>query len=347
MPAKNVTLTQDIGLSLTAYFKEYQASQIGVLVDENTREHCYPLIKEILPAHAVCEIRSGELNKNLTTCTEIWAWMTEQQFDRKALFINLGGGVIGDMGGFCAATYKRGIPFINLPTSLLAQVDASVGGKLGIDFQGYKNHIGLFQEPEHVFVYPHFVQSLPPEELRSGFAEVIKHSLIRDAAYWPNVKEQGLEVADWSSHIAHSIDIKSAVVDADFREGGLRKILNYGHTIGHAIESYFLETDRRLLHGEAIAIGMVAEGLLSAKLCGIPQAEVDALSRFMVSIYGYHEISAAEEAEIIKLCLQDKKNEKGVIKCTLLESIGKAVYDIDISATDVAEGLAYYRQYKA
>jgi 3-dehydroquinate synthase len=346
MPAQNVTLTQDITLSLKAYFSKYQPSQIGVLVDENTKKHCYPLVKDSLPEHTVCEIRSGELNKNLSTCSDIWAWMTAEHFDRKALLINLGGGVIGDMGGFCAATYKRGIPFINLPTTLLAQVDASVGGKLGIDFKGYKNHIGLFQEPEQVFVYPHFVSTLPKAELRSGFAEVIKHSLIRDAAYWPKVKAQGLEVSEWTAHIAHSIEIKSAVVDADFREGGLRKILNFGHTIGHAIESYFLETEKRLLHGEAIAIGMVAESLLSAKYCGMPQAEAEEISRFLIDIYGYHEISPEEEEAIIHLTLQDKKNERGTVKCALLERIGQATYDINITAADVSEGLAYYRQQK-
>ncbi|WPP49395.1 3-dehydroquinate synthase [Catalinimonas niigatensis] len=346
MPAQNVTLTQDIALTLKAYFSDYKPGQIGVLVDENTKKHCYPLVKESLPPHSLCEIRSGELNKNLATCSQIWEWMTTEHFDRKALLINLGGGVIGDMGGFCAATYKRGIPFINLPTTLLAQVDASVGGKLGIDFKGYKNHIGLFQEPEQVIVYPHFVQSLPPEEVRSGFAEVIKHSLIRDAAYWPRVKAQGLEVADWTAHIAHSIDIKATVVDADFREGGLRKILNYGHTIGHAIESYFLETDRRLLHGEAIAIGMVAENLLSVKYCAMPQAEADEVSRFLLDIYGYREIATEDEEAIIQLTLQDKKNEGSTVKAALLEGIGKATYDISISAADVSEGLAYYRQYK-
>lgn len=346
MPAKNVTLTQDIAVTLQAYFNQYKPGQIGVLVDENTQAHCYPLIRKVLPPHTVCEIRSGELNKNLSTCSDIWAWMTEAHFDRKALLINLGGGVIGDMGGFCAATYKRGIPFINLPTTLLAQVDASVGGKLGIDFKGYKNHIGLFQEPEQVFVYPHFIKSLPPEEVRSGFAEVIKHSLIRDAAYWPQVKAQGLQVANWTAHIAHSIEIKSAVVDADFKEGGLRKILNFGHTIGHAIESYFLETDKRLLHGEAIAIGMVAENFLSVKYCGMPQGEADEISQFLLDIYGYCEIAIEDEEAIIKLTLQDKKNEGSTVKAALLEGIGQATYDISISAADVSEGLAYYRQYK-
>ncbi len=346
MPANNVTLTQDIKLTLKAYFSQYQPSQVGVLVDENTLEHCYPLVKDSLPAHTICEIRSGELNKNLTTCSDIWACMTAAHFDRKALLVNLGGGVIGDMGGFCAATYKRGIPFINLPTTLLAQVDASVGGKLGIDFQGYKNHIGLFQEPEHVFVYPHFTWTLPREEVRSGFAEVIKHSLIRDAAYWPKVKAQGLEVADWTAHIAHSIDIKSSVVAADFKEGGLRKILNYGHTIGHAVESFYLETDKRLLHGEAIAIGMVAENLLSVKYCGMPEAEADEVNRFLLDLYGCRKISPEDEEAIIQLTLQDKKNEGGTVKCTLLERIGQATYDINISAADVSDGLAYYRRQK-
>ncbi|WKN32301.1 3-dehydroquinate synthase [Porifericola rhodea] len=346
MPAKNVTLTSNIDATLKEFFAQHTYSLIGVLVDENTKEHCYPIIKDNLPEHELCQIPSGELNKNLSTCSDIWEWMTKAHFDRKALLVNLGGGVIGDMGGFCAATYKRGIDFINLPTTLLAQVDASVGGKLGIDFQAYKNHIGLFQEPQQVIVYPQFIYTLPKEEIRSGFAEVIKHSLIQDALYWPKLKEAGVAPDDWTAHIDHSIKIKAGVVDADFKEGGLRKILNYGHTIGHAIESYFLETERRLLHGEAIAIGMVAEGILSVKYSGMPQAEADEMSQFLLDTYGYHEISEQEEADIIGLTHQDKKNEKGVIKCTLLERIGKATYDINISAQDVAEGLAYYRSFK-
>lgn len=346
MPAKNVTLTQDIAATLSKYFADHRPGQVGVLLDENTREHCYPLVSKVLPDHQLIEIRSGEINKNLSTCAEIWQQMTAAHFDRKALLVNLGGGVIGDMGGFCAATYKRGISFINLPTTLLSQVDASVGGKLGIDFQGYKNHIGLFQEPEQVFVYPDFINSLPPEELRSGFAEVIKHSLIRDATYWPEVKKQGLEVQDWTEHIAHSIRIKSAVVDADFKEGGLRKILNYGHTIGHAIESFYLETEQRLLHGEAIAIGMVAENYLSVKYCGLPEIAAAEINRFLLDIYGHRTINEQDEAAIIQLSLQDKKNEGGTVKASLLQSIGEATFDIPITAEDVREGLSYYRQQK-
>jgi 3-dehydroquinate synthase len=345
MPAQNVTITQDVASTLAEYLAAHPHAQLGVLVDENTLQHCYPLVKDALPAHELIEIRSGELNKNLNTCTHIWEQLTAAHFDRKALLINLGGGVIGDMGGFCAATYKRGIAFVNLPTTLLSQVDASVGGKLGIDFQGYKNHIGLFQEPEQVIVYPPFIRSLPFEELRSGFAEVIKHSLIQDADYWPFVKKQGLQVKDWTAHIAHSIRIKSAVVDADFREGGLRKILNYGHTIGHAVESFYLEKTR-LLHGEAIAIGMIAENYLSVKYCGLPEREADEINHFLLGIYGFREIDEKHEAEIVHLSLQDKKNEGGTVKSSLLNRIGEATFDIPITADDVYEALGYYRQQK-
>lgn len=343
MPAENVTVVQDLAPALQGYFAQQPVSLLGVLVDENTLAHCYPLVKSILPVHRLIEIPSGELNKNLSTCAQIWEQMTSAHFDRKACLLNLGGGVIGDMGGFCAATYKRGIQFINLPTTLLAQVDASVGGKLGIDFQSYKNHIGLFREPEQVFVYPPFINTLPPEELRSGFAEVIKHSLIQDAEYWPLVKQHELQVSDWTTHIKHSIQIKSEVVNADFKEGGLRKILNYGHTIGHAVESFYLDTDRRLLHGEAIAIGMIAENYLSVKYCGLPESQAVDINKFLLGIYGKPEVATKDEEAIIHLSLQDKKNEGGTVKASLLKQIGKATYDVPISGEDVREGLIYYR----
>ncbi len=346
MPAEKVMLTQNIAASLRAYFDVHEPSQVGVLVDENTRKHCYPLVQAYLPAHQLIEIRSGELNKTLETCTSIWEQLTTAHFDRKALLINLGGGVIGDMGGFCAATYKRGISFINLPTTLLSQVDASVGGKLGIDFRGYKNHIGLFQEPAQVFVFPHFIKTLPPEELRSGFAEVIKHSLIQDAAYWPRVKQQGLSVSDWSAHIAHSIKIKSTVVDTDFKESGLRKILNYGHTIGHAVESFYLETEHRLLHGEAIAIGMIAENYLSVKYCNMPQEQAGEINQFLLDVYGYQNIDEQDEEAIAGLSLQDKKNEGSIVKASLLKQIGEATFDIPITRADIREGLSCYRRQK-
>ena len=344
MPAENVTITEDITTTLSGFLSQGNFTRLAVLVDENTAAHCYPLVASVLPSpHTVIEIKSGELHKNLETCTTIWNQLTEAHFDRKSLLINLGGGVIGDMGGFCAATYKRGMPFINLPTTLLAQVDASVGGKLGIDFQGFKNHIGLFQEPQRVFIDAAFLQTLPERELRSGFAEVIKHALINDARYWATLRGASFTNQDWKAHIAHSVQVKSRVVGEDFREGGLRKILNFGHTIGHAIESFFLETDRPLLHGEAIAAGMVAEAYLSVKHSRLSPEEAEEIEDFIMAVFGHSEIPADAAEAIVALTRQDKKNDQHTIRCTLLEGIGTAQYDVPVSEEDIKEALEYYR----
>lgn len=344
MPAENVIITKSIEKSLQQLFEQHTFSQIGVLVDENTLRDCYPLVQRFIPAHTLYEIRSGEVYKNLQTCEGIWDWLTQKGFDRKALLINLGGGVIGDMGGFCAGTYKRGIRFVNLPTTLLAQVDASVGGKLGIDFHGYKNHIGLFQEPLQVMINPEFLKTLPSRELRSGFAEVIKHSLIADAAYWPRIEQHALEDQPWLAHIQHSVQVKSAVVDKDFREGGLRKILNFGHTIGHAVESFYLESDTPLLHGEAIAIGMICESYLSEKYCAMRPDEVKEVEEFILGIFGHTHISADKIDTIARMALQDKKNENNVIQCTLLKQIGNATYDVPVKVEDISEALSLYKE---
>ena len=344
MLANNVILTDNLAETLSELFRTHSFSQIGVVVDEHTEQDCYPIIQHLLPDHTVCTISSGEQNKHLGTCTRLWELMTEARFDRQALLINLGGGVIGDMGGFCAATYKRGIRFVNLPTTLLSQVDASVGGKLGIDFQGYKNHIGLFQEPLQIIIDPKFLNTLPPQELRSGYAEVIKHSLIADASYWPTVRRAEWDQQNWAEIIAHSVRIKSEVVAQDFREGGLRKILNFGHTIGHAVESFYLETDRRLLHGEAIAVGMIAEAYLSTQRTGLPALQAQEVTDFLLAVYGYHSMPEANLSAIVELAKQDKKNDQSVIKCTLLERIGTATYDIPITTDDIYEALMHYSE---
>lgn len=344
MPAENVTITENIQHSLAHLFDSHTFSQIGIVVDENTIRDCYPIIKHHLPDHTLYEIRSGEIYKNLTTCQQIWEGLTQKRFDRKGLLINLGGGVIGDMGGFCAATFKRGIQFVNLPTTLLSQVDASVGGKLGIDFQGFKNHIGIFQEPLKVIIYPEFLKTLPFRELRSGFAEVIKHSLIADADYWPEIENYSLENQNWLAHIRHSVQIKSQVVEQDFKEGGLRKILNFGHTIGHAIESYYLESKKPLLHGEAIAVGMVCESYLSEKYCGMPLTQVERIEKFIDRIFGSTEIDDDATEVIVNMTLQDKKNESSSILCSLLDYIGKARYDVPVSAQDIQEAIQQYKK---
>ena len=342
MTAPNVIITDGIAETLSQFLRAESFSKIAVLVDENTQRHCYPVIASHLPDHSICQIESGEVHKNLTTCIHIWEHLTEHQFDRKALLINLGGGVIGDMGGFCAATYKRGIRFINIPTTLLSQVDASVGGKLGIDFQGYKNHIGLFQEPLRVLIDATFLKTLPIRELRSGFAETIKHSLIADADYWPTIRDTPFEQQNWKQIIAHSVAIKSKVVAEDFRESGQRKILNFGHTIGHAVESYFLNTEHSLLHGEAIAIGMVAESFLSERHTGLPAADKEAIKTFLLKTYDHPPVPDEALADIVTLAQQDKKNTQTQVQCTLLKQIGRATFDVPITKEDIEIGIAYY-----
>ncbi|MCZ2102743.1 MAG: 3-dehydroquinate synthase, partial [Chitinophagales bacterium] len=236
-------------------------SKIFVLVDENTEKYClFHLLEQMdLPIHVI-KIPSGEQHKNLNTCQLVWQNLMAKGADRLSLLINLGGGVIGDLGGFCAGTYMRGIRFIQIPTTLLSQVDASVGGKLGVDFMERKNMIGLFGNPEAVFIFTDFLKTLPERELKSGYAEMLKHALIADKDAWNRLSKTDVAtINDWESTIYESVMIKQSIIQEDPLEAGKRKILNFGHTVGHAIESYWISREKPLLHGEAIAIGMVAE----------------------------------------------------------------------------------------
>ncbi len=338
----NVEITNNLPESLGRFFSAQSYSKVAVLVDENTHQYCYPQVAKLLPAHTLIEIKSGEEEKHLQTCEQIWNALTEQEFDRKGLLINLGGGVIGDMGGFCAATYKRGIKFLNLPTTLLSQVDASVGGKLGIDFHGLKNHIGVFQEPERVIIWSDFLATLPRRELRSGFAEVLKHALIADAGYWDKLTSKDFDKQSWNEHIQHSVEVKSAIVAKDPKENGLRKILNFGHTIGHAIETALLDSGNRLLHGEAIAIGMIAEAFLSTKKTGLSGKSYEDITRYLMMVYQPIRIEPSVVQKAERLILQDKKNEKATIKGSLLNTIGESEFDVIITLDEVREALAEF-----
>ena len=328
---------------LDALMKNKAFSKVAVLVDENTLHHCYTLVKPYLPEHDLIQVQSGEEHKTLQTCEYIWQRMTELNLDRWSVLVNLGGGVIGDMGGFCAAVFKRGLYFVQVPTTLLAQVDASVGGKTGIDFHGLKNHIGVYQEPQAVFIYPHFLQTLPPRQLKSGYAELIKHWLIADKEAFQTQRHVGLFTEDWEEIIRHSVSIKSRVVEADPLEGGYRKVLNFGHTVGHAVESYLLEqSGRELLHGEAVAVGMLCEAWLSVNHELLSQDELDKIETFLVSVYEKVPLTETDIQSIALLALQDKKNTRTTINCTLLNGIGKAVYDQPVTVQQIVESLRYY-----
>ncbi|GAB3197784.1 3-dehydroquinate synthase [Pontibacter aydingkolensis] len=338
-----IYIGQDVLQDLSDFLRNRAFSKVVVLVDENTLYHCYPAIKPYLSEHDLIQVKSGEEHKTLQTCEHIWQRMTELNLDRWAVLVNLGGGVIGDMGGFCAAVFKRGLYFVQVPTTLLAQVDASVGGKTGIDFHGLKNHIGVYQEPQAVFINPAFLQTLPPKQLKSGYAEIIKHWLIADADAFQTQRHVGLFTEDWEDLIRHSVSIKSKVVEADPLEGGYRKVLNFGHTVGHAVESYLLEKPgRELLHGEAVALGMLCEAWLSVNHKLLQQEELDKIETFLVSVYEKVQLSEADIQSIAQLALQDKKNTRTTINCTLLSGIGEAVYNQPVTVQQIVESLRYY-----
>jgi 3-dehydroquinate synthase len=290
-------------------------SKVAILVDENTKEFCLPLLSD-LKKSVIIEIKSGEKNKNIDSCNFIWEKLTENHFDRNSLLINLGGGVIGDIGGFCASTYKRGIDFIQIPTSLLAMVDASVGGKSGIDFNGLKNQIGLFSNPISVIINPKFLKTLPENQLESGFAEVVKHALISDKDLWKSIRNSSFKNLDWEDIIETSVKIKNTIVVADPKENGERKKLNFGHTFGHAIESYYLQKETPILHGEAIFMGIILESELSS----FSYAEKNQIKNYILSNFQLPHLPS--KSELLNFIRNDKKNLDGKINFSLLNEIG-------------------------
>ena len=301
-------------------------SKVAILVDENTERYCLDIFlkKTNISYHVLIRIPSGEKNKNISTCQHIWEELTKHTFDRKSLFINLGGGVIGDMGGFAASCYKRGIDFIQVPTTLLAMVDASIGGKLGIDFSNLKNQIGLFKNPKGVYIFPSFLNTLDKTQLYSGYAEVVKHSLIYDAEMWGNLISTTVEELNWEEIIERSIGIKNEIVSADPKENDLRKILNFGHNIGHAIEGYCLSIGKEVLHGQAIATGM----LLESKLSNLSDEEKDEINSFLQSTFEI--INLPHFEKLLPFLENDKKNENNVFKFSLLSKIGKCNFDCTV-----------------
>lgn len=320
-------------------------SKVFILADENTSEICLPVFQSLMDDFAdfdLIETSAGEENKNIDFCIGIWKTLLDFEADRKSLMINLGGGVITDMGGFIASTYKRGIDFINVPTTLLSQVDASVGGKTGIDIDNVKNMVGTFTLPQMVFIETTFLKTLPQRELLSGFAEMIKHGLIYDKAYYEKLKTTHY-LKPSADDIYRSVEIKNEVVTIDPHEKSLRKILNFGHTIGHAVEGYSLANDENpLTHGEAIAIGFICEAALSIKNSGLTKEELKDISDYLLSLYPKYEIRKDSFDSLLELMKSDKKNEDGNILFSLLETIGKCTFNCRVSTSDILSSLDYY-----
>ena len=331
--------------ALNQFLREKNYSKIFFLVDEQTEKHCLPLLISQLQIteYDLIEITSGEINKTIDFCIGIWRMLIDFGADRNSLLINVGGGVITDIGGFAASTFKRGIDFVQIPTTLLSQVDASVGGKTGIDMDNLKNIIGTFAQPNAVFIDTFFLRTLPKRQAISGFAEMLKHGLIADRTYFNLLKEASPETID-PELIYHSITIKNEVVKQDPEEKGLRKILNFGHTVGHAIESYSLKNDPTpLTHGEAIAIGMVCEAFLSVEKTELTAAELVEIMETFSRFYEKYTIKEASVLALIELMKSDKKNNSGKINCSLLTQIGHCTIDIFCNEEELCRSLSFYQ----
>lgn len=341
-------ILEDSLIQLNSFLAEKNYSKIFFLTDSNTHDFCLPLVLSELEktsTYEIIEIPPGEESKAIEIVIQVWETLSELNATRNSLLVNLGGGVVTDMGGFIASTYKRGIDFIHIPTSLLAMIDASVGGKTGIDLNQIKNQIGTFAQPQMIFIYSEFLQTLPKRDLSSGFAEMLKHGLIQDKNHWNNlIQIKDLDVKNIEPLIRDSIHIKKEVVEKDPLEKGLRKILNFGHTIGHAVESLFMDTENPLLHGEAIAIGMLVESILSFENELISKEELDEIFSNLIKIYGKTQINENSIDDLIGLMKHDKKNQQDSISFSLIDGIGNCKYDILLSEIQISEGIILYNR---
>ncbi len=343
----NVHFQQKAYKFLSNLVEDNNYSSVFILLDENTLEHCYPKFISNFATEKrieVIEIESGEINKNIDTCIGVWNAITELGGDRKSLLITLGGGVITDLGGFVASCFKRGIDFVNIPTTLLSMVDASVGGKTGVDLGVLKNQIGLFANPKMVIVDSDYLTTVTEREIKSGTAEIIKYGLTYDTDLFNEIKNnKKLEIRNL---IQRSIEIKNEVVLQDPREQNLRKILNFGHTLGHAIESFYLESEDKenLTHGEAIAIGMVCESFMSYKLLGFPAEKVNEIKEVILSIYKRTHLLKEDFSDIMELLKHDKKNINGQVNFVLLNDYEDYKIDCKVPEKLILESMEFYNE---
>ncbi len=332
--------------ALNSYISENNPSKIFVLTDNNTRKFCLKTFENSTNIKFTSvNFKNGDNHKNLQTLTVLWEKLMRKGADRKSLIINLGGGVVTDMGGFVAATFKRGVKFIHVPTSLLGMVDAAIGGKNGINFMEVKNQIGTIMQPEFIWINTEFLKTLPQDEFISGFAEMLKHGLIADSSYWEELKDFHQNPSDvkLSELIKTSVNIKNRIVQKDPFEQDLRKLLNYGHTVGHALESYMnYQKHIKLSHGKAVAAGMIIEAYLSYKINDLTLNDLNDIKQSINVIYPVIKLSINDIKQIIDLMQFDKKNENGVIKFVLLNTIGAADFNKEVPEALLFEAFEFY-----
>ncbi len=311
-------------------------------VDENTANYCLPVaISGLGDNFLVVDIKAGEEYKNLETTQNLWDILLSNEIDRNAILINLGGGTVSDIGGFVASTYKRGIRFINVPTTLMSQIDASIGGKTGINYGGIKNIIGTIKEPEAIFVFPNFILTQDLRELTSGFSEMIKHALLKGGSLWKRTKEiTDFNINKIKSLIGENIAVKFDFVSKDLYDKNIRHALNFGHTVGHAIESCRLTKGQKLLHGEAVAIGMVIESVIAVRRGILKRKVLQEIRDYIALFFDLPKIDNLDD--IIGNMKNDKKNRNGKIRFTLLEDIGHYVLDVEVKVHEIYDAIAEY-----
>lgn len=345
---QRVIISRHLKTELAKAIAECEHDRIFVLVDETTNKLCWSLVKDYLCLKDAQTIVIGatDRRKNLDTLVHVWESLQQGKATRHSLLINLGGGMVTDLGGFAASTYKRGINFINVPTTLLAMVDASVGGKTGINFGGLKNEIGVFNDAEFVLLDTNWLRTLDEANIRSGYAEMLKHGLIADETMWAELINFNLaqpNLLQLASMLNKSVRIKERIVTEDPHEKGIRKALNLGHTFGHAFESWAMKR-QPVLHGYAVAFGLIAELYLATTQTDFPTERMRQTVNFIRAYYGSLPITCNDYPELIELMHHDKKNRGNEINVTLLGGIGDIRIDQTITEEDIKEALDFFRE---
>lgn len=346
---QKVIVSGNLERDLVNAIAECEHDKIFILTDQTTHDMCLPKLQNFLCLKGAQSIviKAGDTNKTLDSLAEVWTALSQGGATRHSLMINLGGGMVTDLGGFAASTFKRGIDFINIPTTLLAMVDASVGGKTGINFGGLKNEIGVFSDSKFVIINTQFLDTLDHDNICSGYAEMLKHGLISDNKHWAELVGFNLvqpDLAQLQRMVAESIKVKERIVTEDPHEHGIRKALNLGHTVGHALESFAMKHGRPVLHGYAVAYGMVCELYLSARKTGFPTDKMHQTVRFILDHYGRLPYTCDDYPELLELMRHDKKNTSGIINFTLLGGIGDIRINQTATKEDIEEALDFLRE---
>ena len=346
---QKVVISGNLERNLVNAISECEHDRIFVLTDETTQQLCWPKIKNFkaLKNSTPIIIKATDTHKNLDTLSQVWQALSNGGATRHSLIINLGGGMVTDLGGFAASTFKRGIDFINIPTTLLAMVDASVGGKTGINFGGLKNEIGVFSDSRFVIINTQFLDTLDHDNICSGYAEMLKHGLISDERTWAELVTFDLDTPDLSQlqrMVAESIKVKERIVEADPHEHGIRKALNLGHTMGHAFESFAMRRGTPILHGYAVAYGLISELYMSARKTAFPTDRMHQTVRFIRENYGTFNITCDDYPTLIELMRHDKKNTSGIINFTLLGNVGDIRINQTANEEEIKEALDFFRE---